>query len=66
MYISWQEIDPESSSFLQKKMVKTLEKGKIYAHGNLQGFMDFIKNNRSTHGPLTDLLEKQVREVATK
>ncbi|KAF1318187.1 Had family hydrolase, partial [Globisporangium splendens] len=53
------EIDPESSSPLQKRMVRTLERNKIYAHGNLQGLMEFIKRHRQPNGPRADFLEKQ-------
>uniref|UniRef100_K3X5R9 Rab-GAP TBC domain-containing protein n=1 Tax=Globisporangium ultimum (strain ATCC 200006 / CBS 805.95 / DAOM BR144) TaxID=431595 RepID=K3X5R9_GLOUD len=56
---SFSEIDPESSCPLQKRIVRTLEKNKIYAHGNLQGLMEFIKRHRQPNGPRADFLEKQ-------
>lgn len=56
-----QEVDPEGPLSLRKKLVRTLEKGKIYAHGNLHSFMEFVTNNRATTGLQADATEKQVR-----
>lgn len=56
-----QEVDPEGSPSSQKKLVKTLEKGKIYAHGNLHSFMEFVESYCSPSGPRADFLGKQVR-----